>query len=93
MQNWKEGKGSPTVTNARRMLTIKQVLEIVPTTRRNILRMEKEGRFPAGVFLSPNRKAWYEDQILEWQASLPSDKPPPRKPPKRKRVAVTCGAT
>jgi predicted DNA-binding transcriptional regulator AlpA len=70
--------------SARRMLNIDQVLEIVPVARRTIIRMEKEGRFPKGTFITPNRKAWFEDEILDWQADLPNGRPP-RKPYRRRK--------
>jgi prophage regulatory protein len=46
---------------ARRMLNEKQVLEIVPVSPSTLARMEKDGRFPKGHFISPNRKFWFED--------------------------------
>jgi prophage regulatory protein len=58
----------------RRMLTIEQVLEIVPVSRRTLLRMEKEGRFPAGHFISDRKKVWYLDGIEEWLTTLPTRK-------------------
>jgi predicted DNA-binding transcriptional regulator AlpA len=68
-----------TTNPARRMLTLEQLLEIVPVSRRTLLRMEKEERFPAGHFISERKKVWYLDKIEEWQAGLPN-KLPPRKP-------------
>jgi predicted DNA-binding transcriptional regulator AlpA len=70
--------------DTRRMLTIEQVLEIVPVARRTIYRMEKEGRFPKGTFISVNRKAWFADEIAEWQDTLPNGRPP-RKPHRRRK--------
>jgi prophage regulatory protein len=54
-------------TKPRRMLTEKQVLEIVPFGRTTLYRMEKDGRFPKGSYISPNRKIWFEDEIIAWQ--------------------------
>jgi prophage regulatory protein len=73
--------------SARRMLNLDQVLEIVPVARSTLLRMEREGRFPRGAYLGPNRKIWFEDVILEWQSGLPNGRPP-RKPHIRRRKAV-----
>jgi len=51
----------------RRMLNEKQVLQIVPFSTVTLWRMEKEGRFPKGAYISPNRKVWFEDEIIAWQ--------------------------
>ena len=54
----------------RRMLNEKQVLEIVPVARTTLFRMEKAGRFPKGTYISPNRKIWFEDEIIAWQNAV-----------------------
>jgi len=54
----------------RRMLNEKQVLEIVPVSTVTLWRMEKEGRFPKGSYISSNRKIWFEDEIVAWQNSI-----------------------
>jgi prophage regulatory protein len=51
----------------RRMLNEKQVLEIVPVSPVTLWRMEKKGLFPKGTYISPNRKVWFEDEIIAWQ--------------------------
>jgi prophage regulatory protein len=51
----------------RRMLSEKQVLEIVPVGRTTLYRMEKAGRFPRSTYISPNRRVWFEDEIVAWQ--------------------------
>jgi predicted DNA-binding transcriptional regulator AlpA len=28
---------------------------------------EKHGNFPKAVMIGPNRKAWYADEVAEWQ--------------------------
>jgi len=55
---------------ARRMLSEKQVLEIVPVGRTTLYRMEKAGRFPRSTYISPNRRIWYEDEITRWQFEI-----------------------
>jgi predicted DNA-binding transcriptional regulator AlpA len=65
----------------RRMLSEKQVLEIVPVARATLYRMVKNGRFPRGTFISPNRRVWYEDEIIAWQNVVDEFDP------KRRRVA------
>ena len=54
----------------RRMLNEKQVLEIVPVGRTTLYRMEKAGRFPRSTYISPNRRVWYEDEIVAWQNAV-----------------------
>ena len=54
----------------RRMLNEKQVLQIVPVSSVTLWRMEKEGRFPKGSYISANRKIWFEDEIVVWQNSI-----------------------
>jgi predicted DNA-binding transcriptional regulator AlpA len=66
------------------MLNLEQVLEIVPVSRSTLLRMESEGLFPAGVFISPNRKVWYEDHVTDWQRVL-NGKPSLKRTVRRRR--------
>ncbi|MFK4530135.1 prophage regulatory protein [Bradyrhizobium japonicum] len=54
----------------RRMLNEAQVLEIVPVGRTTLYRMEKAGRFPKCRYISPNRRVWYEDEIVAWQNAV-----------------------
>jgi predicted DNA-binding transcriptional regulator AlpA len=55
------------------MLTIAQVLEIVPVGRTTLFKMEREGTFPASHYVSANRRFWYADEVAEWQATLPQN--------------------
>jgi prophage regulatory protein len=54
----------------RRMLDIDAVLKFVPLTRNTIFRLEKKGQFPKSKFITPNRRVWFEDEILAWQEGL-----------------------
>lgn len=54
----------------RRMLNEKQVLEIVPVGRTTLYRMGKAGRFPRPVYVSPNRRFWFADEIVAWQDTV-----------------------
>ncbi len=58
---------------ARRMLTMEQVLELVPVGKSTLKRMIKNGEFPGGNYITPNKRVWYEDSILLWQQSLPAE--------------------
>lgn len=59
----------------RKMLTIDEVLSIVPVTRKTIYVMQRDGRFPRSHPLFPGskgrqRRFWYADEIRAWQNSL-----------------------
>jgi len=54
----------------RRMLNEKQPLEIVQVGRITLHRMEKAGRFPRSTYISPNRRVWFEDEIVAWQNAV-----------------------
>ena len=54
----------------RRMLNEKQVLQIIPVGRTTLYRMEKAGRFPRSTYISPNRRVWFEDEIIAWQRTV-----------------------
>ncbi|WP_426613809.1 helix-turn-helix transcriptional regulator [Bradyrhizobium sp. McL0616] len=54
-------------SSPRRMLNEAQVLAIIPVGRTTLYRMEKAGRFPRCTYISPNRRVWYEDEIVAWQ--------------------------
>ena len=55
---------------ARCMLNEKQVLKIIPISASTLYRMEKIGRFPKSTYVSPNRRLWFEDEVVAWQASI-----------------------
>jgi prophage regulatory protein len=61
---------APDKSGPRRMLSEKQVLEIVPVGRTTLYRMEKAGRFPRSTYISPNRRVWFEDEIVAWQNAV-----------------------
>jgi prophage regulatory protein len=54
----------------RPMLSEKQVLAIIPVGRTTLWRLERSGRFPRSTYISPNRRVWYEDEILRWQREI-----------------------
>jgi prophage regulatory protein len=61
---------APEKTGLRRMMRLAQVLEVVPVSGVTLWRMEKSGRLPKGTFISPNKKVWYEDEIIAWQREV-----------------------
>ena len=58
------------MTEPRRMLTEMQVLQIVPVSTVTLYRMEKAGEFPRSTYISPNRRIWFEDEIVAWQNEI-----------------------
>ncbi|MET4016297.1 AlpA family phage regulatory protein [Bradyrhizobium sp. S3.2.12] len=62
--------GDAAKSGPRRMLNEKQVLEIIPVGRTTLYRMEKSGRFPKSTYISPNRRVWFEDEIIAWQNAV-----------------------
>ena len=62
--------GAPDRSGPRRMLNEAQVLAIVPVGRTTLYRMEKAGKFPRSTYISPNRRVWYEDEIITWQNAV-----------------------
>jgi len=51
---------------AMRILSKRQVTEMVLYSPQHIARLEKAGLFPRRVPLGPNRVGWLEIEILEW---------------------------
>ena len=58
-------------SSARRMLTIDQVLQIVPVSRTTLYEMEKNKEFPQSHYITANRRVWFEDEVIAWQNNLP----------------------
>lgn len=48
------------------LITMRDLLDIVPFSRQHILRLEKRGRFPRRLRLGENRVAWLRSEIEEW---------------------------
>ena len=49
-----------------RMLSKRQVRELVLYSPQHIDRLEKAGKFPKRVQLGPNRVGWIEREVLDW---------------------------
>ncbi len=49
-----------------RILSKRQVKELVLYSPQHVARLEKAGQFPKRVLLGPNRVGWVEDEVLEW---------------------------
>jgi prophage regulatory protein len=49
-----------------RILSKRQVKELVLYSPQHVARLEKAGQFPKRVQLGPNRVGWVEDEVLDW---------------------------
>lgn len=49
-----------------RILSKRQVTELVLYSPQHIARLEKAGQFPKRVQLGSNRVGWVEAEVLEW---------------------------
>lgn len=49
-----------------RILSKRQVKELVLYSPQHIARLEKAGSFPLRVQLGPNRVGWVETEVLDW---------------------------
>ncbi len=49
-----------------RILSKRQLKELVLYSPQHIARLEKAGSFPQRVQLGPNRVGWVEDEVLDW---------------------------
>lgn len=56
-------------THQDRLLNVKQVQALVPTSRVSIWRWEKEGRFPKRIKLGSATR-WRESDIQKWISEL-----------------------
>jgi prophage regulatory protein len=51
----------------RKMLSERQILDLLPIARSTLQQWEKHGNFPKAVMIGPNRKAWFADEVIAWQ--------------------------
>ena len=49
-----------------RLISKRQVQELVLYSSQHIARLEKAGQFPKRVPLGPNRVGWGESEVLDW---------------------------
>lgn len=49
-----------------RILSKRQLKELVLYSPQHIARLEKAGKFPKRVKLGPNRVGWVEQEVLDW---------------------------
>jgi prophage regulatory protein len=49
-----------------RILSKRQLKELVIYSPQHVARLEKAGTFPMRIQLGPNRVGWVEDEVLNW---------------------------
>ena len=49
-----------------RILSKRQLKELVLYSPQHVARLEKAGTFPKRIQLDPNRVGWVEDEVLAW---------------------------
>jgi len=49
-----------------RILSKRQLKELVLYSPQHVARLEKAGKFPKRVQLGPNRVGWVEDEVMDW---------------------------
>jgi predicted DNA-binding transcriptional regulator AlpA len=54
----------------REMLTLDQVLAMIPFDRTFLFRLESEHLFPQGHFISARKRLWFRDEVAKWQRDL-----------------------
>lgn len=54
----------------RQMINEEMLLRLVPIGRATLYRMMREGTFPRGTFVSPNRRLWLASEIARWQREV-----------------------
>jgi prophage regulatory protein len=62
-----EGEQHAAAGEIRPMLSIKQVLALIPFSRATLYREIEAGRFPAAHEIAPRRIAWFKDEVASWQ--------------------------
>ena len=63
-----------------RILSKRQVKEMVLYSPQHIARLEKAGQFPKRVHIGPNTVGWVESEVREWlQERLDSREAPDRR--------------
>jgi prophage regulatory protein len=62
----------------RRLLQFKQLIELgISFSREHIRRLEEAGKFPKRIRLSPQKIAWFEDEILTWVSERDAERHTP----------------
>jgi predicted DNA-binding transcriptional regulator AlpA len=52
------------------MIDEETLLQLVPLSRSTLHRLQKQGKFPKGVYVSENRKLYVRAEIARWQNAV-----------------------
>lgn len=55
----------------RQLISMREVLEMVPYSRSSIYRLQDKGAFPKAVKIGEGRTGFYKDEIVRWINSRP----------------------
>ena len=62
-------------TTIRRLLTFNELKALgLSFSREHLRRLEAARKFPRRIYLSPQKVAWFEDEILVWLAERDADR-------------------
>jgi prophage regulatory protein len=59
-----------------RVISRKELLEMIPYTSQHILRLEKAGKFPRRIPIGARRVGWWLHEILAWLKAREAERPP-----------------
>ncbi len=63
-----------------RIITQKELRDLVPYTPQHILRLEKAGKFPRRIRLGANRVGWFLVEVVAWISARRSPPSGPAEP-------------
>jgi prophage regulatory protein len=61
--------------NFSRLITRKELKELVPYSGTHIGRLERDGKFPIRIQLGPNRVGWSLNEINQWIEDRKNERP------------------
>ena len=60
----------------RKLLSFKDLRALgISFSREHLWRLEAAGKFPRRVYLSPQKIAWFEDEVLAWVQARADERP------------------
>lgn len=54
----------------REMLSLEQVLAMIPFDKHFLSRLQAEHLFPQGHFITPRKRLFFKEDIVQWQRDL-----------------------
>jgi prophage regulatory protein len=68
MYEEEDGRGEVTeLAGVRRMLSERQLRQLIPVSRSTLQRWVAQGKFPAPVQIGKRRTVWFADDVRQWQ--------------------------